>query len=139
MRRLTAFFAPFVVALAMASGAYATVTHASGSVQVLHGTTVVATYTGARAPCASPTACTTTVPMAARDLGRVVKFCQASGFQILVQSFSSRTIGCDGKPDWTILITATRWDCTAGPTNCVETSENPGTWVTVNVVSAKDF
>lgn len=139
MRRLAAFFAPFVLALATASAAYATVTHATSSVQVLHGSTVVATYSSAMTPCASPTACSTTVPMAARDLGRVVKFCQASGFNIQVQGVSSRTVSCDGKPDWTILVTATRWDCTAGLTNCVATAESPGTWVTVSVVSARDF
>jgi len=143
MRRLTAFLAPFVVALATASASYATLTHVSSTVQVLHGSTVVATYSSvnpsngsALFPCATGGSCTTTVPLSSRDFGRVIKFCDGNNFfTYLIQAAATRGVTCSGKPDWLITINSTLWDCSGA--SCVQQIGPIGTLVTVNIQPSK--
>ena len=142
MRRLAAL-APLLIALTTASGAYAAVTNVGSTVQVLHGTSVIASYpsvdptTGLPSfvPCTGST-CSTVVPVSSRDFGRVIKWCGGNQVLMGIQNSPTGTLGCQGQSGWSISISATLYDCTS---TCVATTPSSPVTDTVSIAYAKAF
>lgn len=106
--------APFTAAVALAS-----VSSVSGTVEVWHGTDLVASYTGSAActPVSNPDACAVSVTMPNRDSGRFNRWCGASSAVVTVWAgLSTNQQVCPGSSSWSVVVTATMYDGTSSST-----------------------
>jgi opacity protein-like surface antigen len=131
MRRFPLALAVVVlVALATSTAAYAAADSVQSTLQILKGGKVISSYNSAMTPCAtssSSSPCETDISAGNRDALRVKRTCNNLGFTFELSS--TRSTSCSGA--YTVVISATVYDCSAGPNSCVAATNPSGTWVTI--------
>ena len=131
MRHLSIALASVLIALVAATAAYAAADNVQGTVEILKGSTVIATYTSAMTPCTATTsasACEVDVSLGNRDFLRLRRAC-ATHNAVTLQIFSTRSFTCAGDGQFNARFTGKTYDCSGG--TCVATAANPAIWATI--------
>lgn len=129
--RLSIALASVLFALVTATAAYAAADNVQGTVEILKGSTVIATYTSAMTPCTattSATACEVDVSLGNRDFLRMKRAC-ATRNAVTLQIFATRSFTCAGGGAFNARFTGTTYDCSSG--TCAATPANPAIWATI--------
>ena len=131
MRNLPLALASVLIALVPATAAFAAADSVQGTVEILKGSSVVATYTSPMTPCTATTAasaCEVDVSLGNRDFLRMRRACDTNN-AVTLQIFATRTFTCAGGGPFNARFTGKTYDCSSG--TCVATAASPAIWATI--------
>ena len=133
MRHLPLALASVLIALVTASAAYAAADNVQGTVEILKGSTVIATYQSAMTPCTATTSpgCEVDVSLGNRDFLRMKRACSTNN-AVVLQIYSTRSFTCAGGGTFNARFTGTTYDCSTG--TCRAAPANPAIWATIVAV-----